>query len=314
MSLTPPLSGSVAEDIQSWNQLPRQVVITADGAGTHALTESNGQLVAAQAGAFGNLRMGYLTQWRAADSDIISLWGPPSTFTTTPSTNKPQIGHLHRVSLMPDQRSYQAIAVFHDAFLGAPHQLHCEAVTFDGVTLTQINDQVLSQTLTKALRVWWARRFTFGSQFAEYISEPRSMRLIEDGDIVRVQNMPVTGFNTPASGMPVTNSVPDQGFFRLTYPGVNESDGLGGGDVTWVDTTNTAKNLMPYYVRSQVVGNRLRVKQWIHGEPEPRTWGLDIALTDARTPLADGWNGVWVGHVQSGSSHKFRDLRITRLR
>ena len=140
------------------------------------------------------------------------------------------------------------------------------------------------------------------------------MRLIDDGDIVRVQNMAVTGFNTPATGMPVTNSVPDQAFFRLTFAGTDGTDGLAGGDVTWVDPNNTAKNLMPYYVRSQVTGNRLRVKQWIHGEPEPRTWALDIALTDARTPTADGWNGVWVGHVQSGSYHRFRDLRITRLR
>ena len=311
MSLTPPLSSPAGETIEAWSQLPRVLVITQDQSGAIDTSEVNGELRASQTGAFGNQRQAFLTQWRAADSEIVSLWGPPSTFS---SSAKPQIGHLHRVNLMPDGRTHQAIVVFHDAVLGQPHQLHCEVITFDGATLGQIQDSPLSKTLAKVLRVWWARRFSFGAQFAEYISEPRSMRLVEDGDIVRVQNMAVTGFNTPATGMPVTNSVPDQGYFRLTFAGTNEVDGLAGGDVTWVDTNNTAKNLMPYWVRSRVDGARLRVKQWVYGEPEPVVWDKDVTFTDARTPMADGWNGVWVGHVFSGSYHKFRYLSIQRLR
>jgi hypothetical protein len=313
MSLTPPLSSPAGENIEAWSQLPRVLVITQEGAGAIVTSEVNGELRASQPGAFGNQRQAHLTQWRAADSEIVSLWGPPSTFSTP--TGKPQIGHIHRCNLMADGRSHQAIAVFHDAFLGQPHQLHCEVINFDGATLTQIQDSPLTKsTLVKALKVWWGRRFSFGLQFAEYNSEPRDLRLVEDGDIVRVANMAATGLNTPVTGLPVTNSVPEQGFFRLTFSGTDLVDGLAGGDVTWTDTTNTAKDKMPFWVRSRVDGSRLRVRQWVHGEPEPRTWDKDVTFTDDRMPKADGWNGVWVGHVYSGSYHKFRYLSIQRLR
>jgi len=44
MSLTPPLAQPAEEAIESWSQLPRVLVITQDGAGSIATTESNGEL------------------------------------------------------------------------------------------------------------------------------------------------------------------------------------------------------------------------------------------------------------------------------
>lgn len=314
MSLTPPLSGPVEESIESWAQLPRVVTITQDGAGGFTTSGTNGELTFTQAGSFGNQRQAFLTQWRAADSEILSLWGPPSTFTTTPSTNKPQIGHLHRVSQLPDGRTYQGIAVFHDAFLGGPGSLHCEVVTFDGVTLTQLQDAPLSKSLGKSMRVWWGRRFQFGGPLAEYLVDPKGMRLIEVGDIVRVTGMAASGMDTAASGVPVHSVVEADNYFRLNFGSPDQVDAAAGGTVTWVDTNNTAEAVMPYWVRSRVDGTLLRVKQWVHGELEPLAWDHSVVFTHALTPLADGWNGLWTGHAQNGSSHRTRFMSIKRLR
>lgn len=314
MSMTPPISSPVTEQITSWTQLPRIITITQDQTGTIDRTESNGELRFSQVGAFGNMRVAHLTQWRAADSEIVSLWGPPSTFTTTPSTNKPQLGHLHRVTQLPDGRTYQGIAVFHDAFLGGPSALHCEVVTFDGVTLGQFADASLNKTLGKSMRVWHGRRFTFIGQLCEYICDQQDLRLIEVGDIVKVAGMAVTGLDTPATGAPVTSVVPEEHYFRTSQAGTDGIDGVAGAIVTWVDSTNTAKNIMPYWVRSRVAGNQLLVKQWVIGEREPQTWDNVVTFTHALTPLDDGWSGIWSGHVQSNSSHRVRNLSITRIR
>lgn len=314
MSLTPPLSEPAEEAIESWSQLPRVLVITQDGAGSIATSESSGELRATQAIQAGNQRQAFLTRWRAADSEIVSLWGPPSTFTTTPSTNKPQIGHLHRVTQLPDGRTYQGIAVFHDAFLGAPSSLHCEVVTFDGITLGQLQDTPLSKALGKSLRVWWGRRFQFGGPLAEYVCDPKGLRLIEVGDVVRVQGMAASGMDTAATGVPVHSVIPEENYFRLNFGSPDQVDAAAGGTVTWVDTTNTAKNTMPYWVLSRVDGTTLRIKQWVHGEPEPLAWDHTVTFTHALTPLADGWNGLWVGHVQNGSHHRIRHMRIRRNR
>lgn len=312
MSLTPPLSEPAEEVIESWTQLPRVMVMTQDGAGAFATTDVNGELQFSQAGAFGNQRQAFLTQWRAADSEILSLWGPPSTYST--GTNKPQVGHIHRATPLPDGRTCQAIAVFHDAFLGLPNTLHCEVITFDGATLGQFQDSPLTKTLPKAMRVWWARRFTFGGPLVEYICDPKDLRLIEAGDLVRVQGMAASGLDTAASGSPVINVVPEESYFRLSFGSPDQVDALAGGTVTWVDTTNTAEATMPFWVRSRVDGSVLRVKQWLHGEAEPLAWDKTVAFTHALTPLADGWNGLWTGHAQSGSSHRVRYLRIRRNR
>jgi len=164
------------------------------------------------------------------------------------------------------------------------------------------------------MRIWWGRRFTFGGPLAEYLSDTRELRLMEVGDIIRIQGMAASGMDTPVTGVPVNSIVPETAMFRLAFGSPDQTDALAGGLVSWVDTSNIAKDVQPYWVRSRVDGPVLRVKQWVQGETEPIGWDLTTAFTSPLTPVSDGYNGVWVGHVQNGSSHRFRYLRIRRNR
>lgn len=240
------------------------------------------------------------------DSEIRSIWRPPSVIDTTKMS--PQMGHVHRATatggVVIDQNIFGS---FDDTWI------NCWG--WDGATLTE-GTQLASGTGTRlSLKVDSFHR-TAGTPASVYCRVD-TVDNVQVGDVVTVAG-------TGEAELDGDHTV------KYVLPSSNGVYGNTGPCLIWEDAVNTStkaltlvsgevgikgpatglapRSLYPMHVASRIVGTLAQAKKWRVGTPEPMwgtrgyaagcAWELDLASASPALP-ASGKCGIITNHLRA---------------
>lgn len=300
-----------------WSYFPEAVVATQSGSQVYTISNTGPTLKVTGAGTDGSHRVWYLSRDsdRAADTEILSKWGP---HTNVPAgSNVPQVGHVHRVRYDPVTRAYTGIAIWQNIIGAVYTNLLVKACRVDGTTLTQGSaggSFTGNPTTARNIRVLAAYNIP-GFNLRQYYAQPPDLLGMQNGDLITVSSMPATGFNVPVA-LPAQLVNPVEGSFAVTGTGAGDRDPNAGGTAAFTDVGKAMG--VDYWVRSRVEGSRVRVRQWRSGQAEPADWTVDTDFAGETTVpevlRADGRHGIWMAHVHTGAFGVLSNVEVTRLR
>src|SRR5690606_13719668 len=145
--------------------------------------------------------------------EIMAVLRGPSTYVSTPSVNRPQLGLLLRYQEIDGH--HVGYVAWYDAFAGNPRIVNMSAWRGNGsATLNQAAGGQYSAEVARDLRVLGVRRFEFlGSYISEYACEPHHLHGLASGDTVTVDLTSDDTFDAAAAT--VSNPDREKGTFQL---------------------------------------------------------------------------------------------------
>lgn len=303
---------SWAED--GWGLFDRKIV-NQDGSQSFALSVSGnyGRVTGTVSGS-GNQRELLVhqdTRWR--DGEVTAVLKGPSTYVSTPSTNRPQMGIVLR---------YQEIDGFHvgyvvwyDIFAGNPRVLNISGWRGNGgATLNQAAGAQYTAEIARDLRVYAVERIQFGSFFNGYYCQPYHLHGLTAGDSVTVD----VGDDTyDATAEAALNPDREKGSFQLAEATTQSTDAYKTAKGTAILVDNH-KRFFPYVLKARLIGNTVSVKAWRgQFEAEPADWQSVVTVaTDADFPTLPtglGRFGVVASHAHTSSYLEYGDIHFRRL-
>jgi hypothetical protein len=303
------------------------VVMSADGAQVFeaSVVDGRGVVTGTQAGN-GGLRVAYLrsgTDWR--DGEVRSLvYGPTADW----DGSNAQQGHLHRVRQV-SSGLWEGIAVWTTVVGGFRYDfLHCNAVRFDGTTLSQGTGApgfgaTDASSFERRVVVNRANRVDAFDvvQFRHCL--PTHLYGLADGDLVSVTGMVEASLNL--SNVAVSGVNRSTGFFQAASATAGDlTDEAAGGTVLHAGV-DVNRRYCPFWLATRAVGGTgssvtVEAKRWRPEDPEP-DWGDARVLRGTITPSVGvpalpngaGLHGLWNAHYHDGSGGAWGDLRFRRL-
>ncbi len=288
----------------------------------NSVVDGRGRITGTVAGN-GNERVAMLHQGTTSwgNTGIKSLWWGPSSDATNP---RPQLGHIHNYNEI-NGVAY-GVAIWHDTAFAAPGILNIARITFvigpTGATTTTGSGTVTSGTVPTAFHVprdGRVRKLVRNTNVAyAYLDPPHVAAGVKIGDTITIAGATDTVFNV--AGAAVTVAGGGSGMVGYANVGSNGTENCGTG-VTFTPTGQYRTN-MPYWVRTEVSDDQVRIKQWAYGLPEP-SWADTSAvarqtITTSATLTEDlraktsgkGASGIWVGHLHDNQYAEVSDVEI----
>ena len=253
---------------------------------TDTVTEGRGRITGSGTG--GNRREWRLrrsTNW--VDSEIVSLWWGGSVFDTNVAL--PQMGHVHRAQRDHTGR-WRAVVVTNNIFLSQPNTINQNVWESEDDTLT-LGSNGQSKAfglLDRSLNVTAVQRISFGGWINQHVVTPAHLYGLEVGVACDVTSLDSTFAETGAAVSAVAH-----GLVTFTEPTTESSVAkkVDSGAIT--PTNASGRRYWPYWVRSQLRGDVLRVKAWRHMDTEP-DWGTaaSVQTVDFADEAAPGPNAT----------------------
>jgi hypothetical protein len=264
----------------------RKQLVNEDATATLATqTESvvNGKGRISQSTADANLRVAYEregTQWE--NSEVLALHLGADRYDTggsNPAT--PQMGLFHRGQVDSTGR-WRAVVVTNNIFLsdvnvvnqnvwnsvpGSPSSI---ALGTNGGQKSFANNELRRHARIRALQ-----RLNFGGIVNNYLMDPSHAYGITTAEQV-VMDADDNTFDVATATAPVgVDNI--AGTVTMTDAEAGADVALKVGSGLMVPSSETARRYWPYWIRSQLVGFKLRVKVWRHMDPEP-DWSVTVNL------------------------------------
>jgi len=309
-----------------------EVVVSASGSATSAYTVTplgRGRITGQANGTDGNRRTWMLrrgTTW--VDSEVCSLWWGGSIWQSgagTPNAT-PQMGHVHRAQLGADGR-WRGVVITNNIFLSTADTVNQNVWETEAEALflgAQGGSKVFP--VGRTLGVLGVSRFQFVDWFNNYQVTPSHLWGLQVGDLVTIDVGDAT-FDTTSTAVSGVNA--NQGTVNLVEDSATEA--VDFKIETGTMAPEPHKRFWPYWVRSELRGDILRVKVWRYGETEP-DWGsstnvkiVDFTVEDAEPgqggrpepdatmPTGPGACGLVGAHLRSSAWMEYGSTTFTGL-
>ena len=256
------------------------------------------------------------TNW--VDSEIVSLWWGGSVFDSDVAL--PQMGHVHRAQLGDDGR-WRTVVVTNNIFGSQPNTVNQNVWESEDDTLT-LGSNGQAKTfgeLDRALTVVAVQRLNFGGWLNQHVVTPAHRYGLAIGDVADVTSLDST---FAGSGVAVTAVANGLVTFSETTTEEAVARKVDSGAIT--PTNASARRYWPYWVRSQLRGDVLKVKAWRYMDPEP-DWGSTTSVQDvdfagaadpgpnATMPTGPGLCGLVAAHLRNDAYMEYGATAFTGL-
>jgi len=325
-----------------WTPWVTQLVNNGDAGGTIAdqalsVVGSRGRITNTDTD--GNVRVAYErlgTDW--LDSEILCLWNGASVFDSA-GVATPQMGQFHR-GYLDDDGVWRAVVISNNIFLTDVNVVNQnvwnhDPTEADGQAQLDLGTNGGSKTYSNAalrrhLALRARSRFDFGGWTNQFQVEPLHLYGLTASIPVTVDSNDATFDQvTAAAPISVDNAT---GIVNMSEPTTLSAVSLTVDNGNIVPSTESARRWWPYWVRSQLIGRKLRVKVWRYMDPEPdwadtnhvveqdfaRTTGLGggvagIPEPGALMPETVGRCGVIGAHIKNSAYIEYGHFEARQL-
>lgn len=317
----------VRDGVKGFTNIPITVSAKVD-AGPNLLSAKvdRGRIRSTAGSKGGNQRECWLragTTW--ADSEITSLWYPPSGM--DPATCTPQMGHVHRVS--NDGGKWSGVVIDQNVFSFLFRSTFMSVWTWGPGGFTIPAKAALAGQAWAIPIVRGVQRVTneLGT-FRVYLVD----RLcgVEEGDTIDVagcEDQRFNGTNLHVHGVtgapkPAVGATGPTIYVRVAEPAPDIAQKPQGGYVTLTppsaDSINP-RSIYPMWVTSRVVGSTVMLKKWYGDDPEP-IWGdpehtkyFEIPKSQANRLAERGACGLLSNHLRNDGWIEYGDAVFRKL-
>lgn len=329
--------------VDGWAPFVEQLVSN-DGGGTRAAEQTlsvvagRGRVTGHAGTGDGSLRVAYEregTDWE--NSEVLALWWGGSVFDSGTSGATPQLGQFHRAYVGADGR-WRAIVVTNNIFASDVNVVNQNVWNHEPTN--PVDDELelgsnggsktySDATLIRQLSIRAVNRLNFFGWLNQYSVTPQHLYGLAVGTPVTIDSQDATFDYATATAVAGVDT--GSGTVSMT-----EVDTLSAVSVKFdsgliVPSSASARRYWPYWVRSQLVGTRLRVKVWRYLDAEPDWSSTDHVVTqdfsltgvtppvagtpepNARMPQGVGRCGLIGAHLRNSAYLEYGHFEARRL-